>query len=122
LPFTVTLDGSHTGFMSERLRHLHRQRGLLQEHLSWIESEIVRETGAPPVTVTTPPVPVTVPLAGSSAEIPSPDVDALIDHYAAQERQKPSEIRRGCLLVFSAALLLFAVVFASIWLLYYRSP
>ncbi|MDF3059788.1 MAG: hypothetical protein K0R17_4003 [Rariglobus sp.] len=120
--------------MSERLRHLQRQQALLREHLAWIDAEIAREAASAPVPMpaaqppgTSPPTPIpgsapapdtannTTPPAAASAD----EADVLIQHYARGERQNPADLRRGCLLVFSSALLLLAAGIAAVWLIYY---
>jgi hypothetical protein len=110
--------------MSERLRHLQRQRALLSEHLAWIDNEIARETPASsastprvaaPAESTTPPLPSS---PSASPEIPA-EADVLMEKYAAQERQNPGDVRRGCLYVFASAVLLLAAGIAAVWLLFY---
>lgn len=107
--------------MSERLRQLQRQQALLREHLAWIESEIARETAAPATTGA--PTPAADP---TSAARPSPDgppahdADALLAHYAAEEKQNPDDLRRGCFIVFFLALALIASAVTVAWLLFYR--
>ena len=109
--------------MSERLRHLQRQRALLSEHLTWIDNEIARENqiqSAASIEVAskespTPPPPQSVTAATAPAE-----ADALIEKYAADERQNPDDIRRGCLYVFISALILLIAGVTAVWLLFYR--
>ncbi|HEY8931845.1 MAG TPA: hypothetical protein VIM44_00880 [Rariglobus sp.] len=107
--------------MSERLRHLQRQQALLREHLAWIESEIARETTAGPAAATErSPAPVSV--AGptvTSAPAPA-DADTLLERYAAEERQNPADLRRGCFIVFFLALALVIGAVTVAWLLFYR--
>ncbi len=125
--------------MSERLRHLQRQQSLLREHLAWIETEIAREASAtasitdpiaktPAVPFVTTPVSPLAPAsplpAAMSASPPAPDItadaEAIIERYAGEERLNPADIRRGCLTIFVATLLLLAGGVAAAWLLYYR--
>jgi len=106
--------------MSDRLRHLHRQQALLREHLAWLEDEVARETGTPDGSATQTAVSVIAPIAGLSATDSTVDADALIERYATAERQKPADVRRGCLLIFGAALLLIASGVAAIWMFFYR--
>ena len=129
--------------MSDRLRHLQRQQALLREHLAWIEAEIARESpsplsvpathspsaGASPVEAAVSTAPVALPsptspapLATSAPVTPAAttDADSLIERYAVTERQNPADIRRGCFIVFFAALLLVAVGVATVWLIFYR--
>lgn len=102
--------------MSERLRHLQRQQALLREHLAWIENEIARETpeGPSPVPPLNPSTNPTTPVQ------PAPEADALLEKYAADERQNPADIRRGCFIVFASALALLGVGVVAMWLLFYR--
>lgn len=107
--------------MSERLRHLQRQRALLSEHLAWIDSEIASETTATSNAAPRAPAPaesIASPL--SPAAIVPLEADALIEKYAAHERQNPDDLRRGCLYVFASAVLLFAAGVTAVWLLFYR--
>ena len=99
--------------MSERLRQLQRQQALLREHLAWIESEIARETAAPAADPTSAARP-------SPDGPPAHDADALLAHYAAEEKQNPDDLRRGCFIVFFLALALIASAVTVAWLLFYR--
>ena len=103
--------------MSERLRHLQRQQALLREHLAWIENEIARETAN--ATEPVAPAATNAPVV-ANASLLSTDADALIERYAAEERQNPADIRRGCLMVFFLALLLIAGAVTAAWVLFYR--
>jgi hypothetical protein len=113
--------------MSERLRHLQHQQALLREHLAWIDREITREaeqSALTPLASTTVAAPsfdshtepgTQPPLASETI-----DADALLERYAADQRQNPQDIRRGCLLIFFAALLLLIGGVALAWFAYYR--
>lgn len=106
--------------MSDRLRHLQRQQTLLREHLAWIESEIAHETASTETATTQPAATapsVSAPVPKSSSDS---DADALIERYAANERQNPGDLRRGCLLIFVASLLLMAGGVTVVWLMFYR--
>lgn len=126
--------------MSERLRHLQRQQTLLREHLAWIEAEIAHESPAitpaahaaltapaalPPAAdaanpneTVAPLTPVTSAVASTPAALA--DADSLLERYAATERQNPTDIRRGCFIVFFAALFLVAAGVAAVWFIFYR--
>jgi len=110
--------------MSERLRHLQRQQALLREHLAWIETEIARESGdatLPPTSANAAtPLPALPRPDISTTDTPPPEADALLEKYASEERQNPSDIRRGCFIVFASALSLLAAGVAALWLLFYR--
>jgi hypothetical protein len=106
--------------MSERLRHLQRQQTLLREHLAWIESEIIKESpvatslnAAPPA----PPLPLTSQPISAATDV---DADALIERYAADGRQHPDDIRRGCLMIFGVVLFVLVGGVVAAWLVYYR--
>jgi hypothetical protein len=112
--------------MSERLRTLHRQQALLREHLAWLDGEIAREANQPKPDTAPVALPTTPPLSAATTadpapdQDPAPDVDALIERYASSERQNPADLRRGCLLVFSAGLTLMIVSVVMLWLVFYR--
>jgi len=48
------------------------------------------------------------------------EADALIERYAADERQNPGDVRRGCLIIFAGALLVLVGSAIAVWLVYYR--
>lgn len=106
--------------MSEsRLHHLRRQQALLREHQAWIETEIARESPAGMTDATPPPGPVIatpIPIASS----PTGEADALLEKYAADERQNPADVRRGCLIIFFGILGIIGVALTAIWFLRYR--
>lgn len=116
--------------MSERLRHLQRQHSILREHLEWIEGEIARETkdtqpalpSPPSPTIPSPRAPDLSPAGAASAKtvVAPREADEIIEKYGAAERQKPEDIRRGCLIVFFAGIALLAAGLAAVWLLFYR--
>ena len=110
--------------MSERLRQLQRQQALLREHLAWIEGEIAREKppGSNAATLPTIHTPPARPgLNPESATTPTDgDADALLERYAASERQNPRSIRLGCLLIFFGTLGLLALIVGVAWWSYYR--
>lgn len=103
--------------MSERLRQLQRQQALLLEHLAWIETEIARETASGTIAPAPSPASST---AISHAPTVQADADALLAHYAAEEKQNPDDLRRGCFIVFFLALALIASAVTVAWLLFYR--
>jgi hypothetical protein len=108
--------------MSERLRHLQRQRALLGEHLTWIDSEIARETSTALNCPQPADKPASAPLIAPApqAELVSDSAETLIEKYADEERQNPNAIRRGCLIVFTLSLALIAAGVATVWILFYR--
>lgn len=91
----------------ERLQELRRQRALVQEHLAWIDHEITAASGGaalPPVA----PVPPASPAADSETE-------ALMETYRAESRSSLAAARRGCFIVFFAALALFALAVLALY-------
>jgi hypothetical protein len=103
-----------------RLHHLRRQQTLLREHLDWIESEIAREAGGESASSSPPPA-MTVPaVASPTSEKNTEEADILLEQYAGEERQNPADIRRGCLLVFFAALALLIGGLVLLWAVRYR--
>jgi hypothetical protein len=95
---------------------------LLSEHLAWIDSEIAREVPPPPASpaLTAPAGPITPPPVHAASLVIPTEADELIEKYAAQERQSPDDIRRGCLYVFISAGILLTAGVAAVWLLFYR--
>lgn len=85
--------------MPDRLEQLRRQRALLLEHVAWLEAEIAREnpSAGSPVARPAEPAPVTAAL---------PPDQTLPDFNPAGVHQ---DVKRGCWMYFSAALLLLAL-------------
>lgn len=110
--------------MSDRLRHLQRQRALLGEHVAWLDSEIARETAAVPSPQAegkpATDAPALTPAPPEHLPEPVSQADALIEKYAANERQKPADIRRGCFYLFAAAIILLTGAIIAVWLIFYR--
>jgi len=104
--------------MSDRLRQLQHQQSLVREHLAWIDREVAREssqlTSSKSPTADSPPL---VPVAPTAIDLT--DADTLVEKYAAGERQNPSDIRRGCLIVFGCSLGLLITGVAALWMLFY---
>ena len=102
--------------MSERLRLLQRQQTLLREHLAWIDAQIAEESITPEISTPRPTAWQPTPTAN-----PEPiDADSLIERYAEKERQRPADIRRGCLLLFIGTLALLALILVGVWWMRYR--
>ncbi len=123
--------------MSDRLQELLRQKALLSEHAAWLDREIAQEKAradsvAPDAlgriagvqavpaepeapSIATPPAPVAVdPLAGS--------VGSASSRKSGEGQPEPKsiqqDVRRGCLLWFAAALVLFGLAVVAIFWLY----
>ena len=58
--------------------------------------------------------------AASDSAAPAPDADELLQRFASEERLNPEAARRGCLLAFSAGLLLLVGAVVLAWIAYYR--
>lgn len=101
---------------SDRLAELQRQRALVQEHLAWIEREIVAADSTSPLSNPTGPnQPAATPAAAkastpvataSTTENLSADVEALMDPYRVSPVDVQRDVRKGCLLYFVGALIL----------------
>lgn len=106
--------------MSDRLAELRRQRALLQEHLDRLDGEIARAGGEPGLRSlpSAPPLPppsklppvraavrplIVAPLPAAAS--PSA-VEALAAPYQPNSADVQREVKRGCLLYFTAALVL----------------
>lgn len=116
--------------MSDRLDDLVRQRALVQEHLAWLNREIATAAEAAKATTSAPPAP--LPPAGASAGPPAVilasskaapasgvgavEADEIMAQYQATPANVKQDVRKGCLLYFSAALLLLGLV---VTVLYY---
>lgn len=125
--------------MSDRLAELRRQRALIAEHLAWLDRQIAEASGAggakPPTSLPGPhsapsPVPgpqgvavvaaalkATAQTAGRPSE--SPEVvaaaDAILEEYRQPEAALKTDIRKGCILYFVAALGVLAAGIAVLW-------
>ncbi len=112
--------------MSERLRKLQRQQTLLREHLAWIDGELAREAEesshpTAPEANSAHALLISAPVAAPApAPDAQPNTDALMERYASSERQNPADLRRGCLLIFSAGVFLMITGVLIVWLVYYR--
>ena len=120
--------------MSDRLRELHRQRALLQDHLAWLDREIANagENRSPassvPVAPVVSPAPLTVaPVAVTSNPAPAhapppaplgplPAADTILEKYRVAPASLQQDVRKGCFLYFAAA---FAVLALGVIALYY---
>ncbi|MBI4625166.1 MAG: hypothetical protein HY736_18345 [Verrucomicrobia bacterium] len=114
---------------ADRLAELLRQRALLQEHLAWLDREIVdasprttpRDSSPPP------PLPAPAPLDTASAarepvlpEAAPPAAvlapDAIIEEYRVAPDALRTDVRKGCFLYFAAA---FAVLILGVMAMYF---
>ncbi len=101
--------------MSDRLDEFRRQRGLLREHLSWLDREIAALEGkaAPP---DAPPAPPGLP-PPLEARAPAAYADA--EAILAEYRQPPVSIQKqariGCLIYFAVAVAILALVITALY-------
>ena len=93
----------------DRLQELRRQRALVEQQLAWLDREIAAASGGLPPPAPLQPAPPAVPTAGDS------EVEALMESYRAESRSAPAAARRGCLIVFFAALALFALAVLALY-------
>ncbi|MCC7413607.1 MAG: hypothetical protein IT495_18490 [Gammaproteobacteria bacterium] len=122
--------------MSDRLAELVRQRALVQEHLAWLNREIAHAAdaakSATAAVPTAAPVPATTasapPAAKPRAPAASPaspraiDADEIIAQYQATPANLKQDVRKGCLLYFSAALVLLGLVVTVLYIALRRTP
>jgi len=122
--------------MSDRLAELVRQRALVQEHLAWLNREIANAAEAAKATTAAPPAP--LPPAGARAVpptvilAPAPaapatgmgavQADEIMAQYQATPANVKQDVRKGCLLYFSAALVLLGLVVTVLYFALRRSP
>lgn len=109
--------------MSDRLRELHRQRALLQDHLAWLEREIKEADGTsqPNAAATQPhtataqsPSPPSASTMGLSVITPGPTAtgsvaDAILDKYRVKPTSVQQDVRKGCFLYFTLGFILFVL-------------
>jgi hypothetical protein len=99
----------------DRLKDLHRQRALVQEHLAWLDREIAAASGEA--------APRPAPPAASAVEYDN-EVEAVLESYRAEAHSAPAAARRGCYFVFFAALALWALAMLAwyFYTLHHRLP
>jgi len=122
--------------MSDRLDELVRQRALVQEHLAWLNREIANAAEAAKATTAAPPAPLSpagaraVPPAVTLAASPAApttgvgpiEADEIMAQYQATPGNVKQDVRKGCLLYFSAALVLLGLVVTVLYFALRRSP
>jgi hypothetical protein len=125
--------------MLDRLADLHRQRALVQEHLDWIDREIIRaerqqQAAAPAVPPAEPALPAAVPppaipppaapLPVNPAAVTTPPhlspADAILEEYRVPSNTLKSDVRKGCLLYFAGAFVLLGLAIVGLWLAFRR--
>lgn len=118
--------------MPQRLAELRRQRALVQQHLDWLDREIVRaaplESDTPPAESPlplepAPSAPEALPAASTSVSPPVPasppaaDADAILDRFRPSAGSLQSDVRKGCLLYFTIAMVLFGLGVVALYFL-----
>lgn len=117
--------------MSERLAELRRQRALVQEHLAWLNGEILsveKQLGpqnseiAPPIKIVQlapahPPAapamtPSSLPPAGAAVE---PLAEAIYEEYKVPPETLRTDVRKGCLLYFVGALVVLTLAVTALY-------
>ena len=93
--------------MSERLQQLQRQRRLLEEHLAWLDREILRETGAAPssspAAEPTAALPAGPDHVSANAEVEL-EATSILAEYEQDPRSLQGDVKRGCLTAFAIAM------------------
>jgi CHASE3 domain sensor protein len=100
----------------DRLQELRRQRALVQEQLAWLDREIAAASGQ----ATPAKLVVQIPHHASTRQnLPttppaeSHEVSEVINSFEEASRSNPADAKQGCIWIFVAALVLFALcVFA----------
>jgi hypothetical protein len=118
--------------MPQRLAELRRQRALVQQHLDWLDREIARSAPAesdtpraetPLPREPAPAAPMALPAAGASVSPPVPasppatEADAILDRYRPSAGSLQSDVRKGCLLYFTVAMVLFGLGVVALYFL-----
>jgi len=105
-----------------RKEELQRERNLVASHLAWLDLELARLEGeAPKVSENPAPKPAAAPLPvpRTDALPEDPMTEQLIQQQTESSSKSVSEAKRGCFLVFAAALLILgSAVFLGYWLKY----
>ena len=120
--------------MRERLTELVRQRALVSEHLAWLDREIASVHAtlssstsgsyiAPPQAATAPsserhspllPTAGATPTTGSRSVSPVAP-EELIEQYRVSPATVKQDVRKGCLLYFTAAFVVLGIVVAILY-------
>jgi hypothetical protein len=95
--------------MSDRLQKLLRQRALIQEHLAWLEREISEAEGVPPLPAPAGRPPQAVPPTMPPAVNTLTEAEKILGQFQQNTHDVKTDTRRGCLLIFSLVMGLFAL-------------
>jgi hypothetical protein len=109
-----------------RLEDLRKQRGLVAEHLAWLDSEISLERALHPPSPSAPLLeakPPTLPPAPVSLQAAAPaeiEAERILANYAQEEAADPDKARKGCLMVFGLILLLGTILVLTVYFIGYH--
>jgi hypothetical protein len=122
--------------MSDRLNELLRQRTIIQEHLTWLDRQIIAESdGISPLAPTPsalndlekggvpfmpPPPPTLTSTPTVEATKTEQAAEAILADYKKDPLRQQSDIKRGCLLYFISALAFVSLVTILFYFLYSR--
>jgi hypothetical protein len=111
----------------DRLQELRRQRALVQEQLAFLDREIAATSGQATSAKPAVPSPLPVPAAHLQPAVSAADgaeVDELIKSLEEESRSNPVEVKRGCIWIFVAAIVLFALCLVAFYLYvsHHQSP
>jgi len=106
--------------MTDRLQKLQRQRALILEHLAWLDREIAEDQGVPPLPASVGlPTPV-IAAAPTSNTASSDEAEKILGQFQKNAGDLQTDTRRGCLLIFSIAMGLFALSVIVVYYFYTR--
>jgi hypothetical protein len=95
--------------MTDRLQNLLRQRALLQEHLAWLNDEISEAEGIPSLPNTTARPAQTIGPAAPSVVTSSDEAEKILGQFQKEAGDMKTDTRRGCLMIFSITMGIFAL-------------
>ena len=121
--------------MPDRLNELLRQRALIQEHLSWLDRQIITESdGISPLasrsttsgqSAAGKQLLVSTLLPFTPAGLPDPaqsnhEADAILADYKKDPQRQQTDVKRGCFLYFLGALAFVSLVVFLFYFFYSR--
>jgi hypothetical protein len=107
----------------DRLQELRRQRALVQQQLAFLDREIASASGeakpALPAAQNPPPV-----SAAPGQPAAADEVDKVIKSFEEESRSNAADVKSGCIWIFVAAFVLFALcVFAFyLYVRFHQTP
>ncbi|HMD61704.1 MAG TPA: hypothetical protein VKG78_09740 [Opitutaceae bacterium] len=102
--------------MSDRLEELRRQRGLLRDHLGWLDREIAALEGAAAPAQNAAPAP--APAGASSVD---GDAEAILAEFRRPAVSIQKQAKVGCLIYFAIGLAAMALSVAILYVLVKRA-